>query len=130
MKNNREFLKCAICGNVVGMVDDKGPKLSCCGQEMDLLTCNTVEASAEKHLPVATYKDGALHVQIGSQEHPHISAHHICWIAAAQGQLTQRIALDNEEVPAASFYLEADKPISIYAYCNLHGLWASEWSCA
>ena len=44
-----KFYKCEMCGNVVvKLVDSKVP-LVCCGQKMQELVPNTVDASGEKH---------------------------------------------------------------------------------
>ena len=48
------FYKCAMCGNVVvKLVDSKVP-IVCCGEKMQELVPNTVDASNEKHVPVVT----------------------------------------------------------------------------
>ena len=41
---------------------------------------NCLEASGEKHLPVVTVEDGAVHVNVGSVNHPIIPGHYIEWI--------------------------------------------------
>lgn len=126
MKNNRTFLRCAICGNIVGMVEDAGVKLVCCGHEMEELKPNTVDAAVEKHIPVATLAGNKLTVTVGSVLHPMTEEHHIAWIMIAQGNLTQRIASQKTGAPAATFLVN-EGDITIYAYCNLHGLWAAEF---
>lgn len=127
MTNNRSFLKCDLCGNMVAMINDSGEKLVCCGQEMTLLTNNTVEASHEKHIPVATLEGNLLTVNVGSAPHPMTVEHHIAWIAIAQGRSTQLVTLDETSSPHASFYV-GKGDITVYAYCNLHGLWSSTGS--
>ncbi len=125
MADKRAFFKCALCGNIVELVDNGGGPLSCCGQAMAALTPNTVDASQEKHLPVATRADGVLVVEIGSAPHPMTAEHHIAWVVVAQGHTTCRKALDVDGQPRAEFCI-GDGPATIYAYCNLHGLWATE----
>ena len=49
-----KFYICPHCGNLIGMVKDKGVPVVCCGQKMQPLVPNTVEASGEKHIPVAS----------------------------------------------------------------------------
>ena len=124
MTNKRTFLKCDICGNIVGLVEDAGVKLMCCGQEMTELKPNTQEAATEKHLPVATLAGDRLTVTVGTVLHPMTEAHHIAWVMIAQGNLTQRIALEKTGAPSATF-LVGDGDFVVYAYCNLHGLWAA-----
>ena len=51
---NTRFLRCKHCGNIVGVIHDAGVPIFCCGQPMEELVPNTVEASGEKHVPVAS----------------------------------------------------------------------------
>ena len=67
---NAKFYICRHCGNLVGMIHDAGVPMMCCGQKMETLEPNTVEASGEKHLPAVTVEDGAIHVNVGSVDHP------------------------------------------------------------
>ena len=126
MKNERMFLKCSICGNIVGIVEDAGPTLVCCGQEMKQLMPNTMDAALEKHVPVAERKGGEIEVHIGSVPHPATEEHHISWVVLAGESNTQRATLGHTAEPRVSFCVNSDESVSVYAYCNLHGLWASE----
>jgi len=125
MKNQRHFLKCDICGNVVGMIDDMNASMVCCGQEMKTLVPNTVDAAQEKHLPIARREGDDLIVNVGSVAHPMTEEHHISWIAVANGPLTQRLILEKTGNPSASFCVRGGTT-TIYTYCNLHGLWAAD----
>lgn len=78
MKAN--FYICPTCGNLVYTVHNAGVPLLCCGQKMQKLEPNTVEASGEKHLPVAALEGDTLHVSVGSVEHPMAAEHMIQWI--------------------------------------------------
>ena len=119
----KAFFKCAICGNLVGLVADGGAPMECCGQPMDKLTANTQDASLEKHVPVAEIKDDLLTVKIGAATHPMVPEHYIQWILVTQGNRTQRVELIANDEPTAEFCAEADGEVIVYAYCNLHGLW-------
>lgn len=125
MKNERKFYICSVCGNIVGLIEDGGGTLVCCGQDMDQLVPNSVDAAQEKHVPVAKRQNGMLAVEVGSAPHPMTVEHHIAWIAVAQGNMTQRATLDKTGQPQAEFPV-ADGPVTVYAYCNLHGLWFAE----
>ncbi|MDP4153952.1 MAG: desulfoferrodoxin family protein [Bacillota bacterium] len=125
MENERIFLKCEHCGNIVGLIEDAGVSVVCCGEKMKRLMPNTVDASKEKHLPVLSVENGKLHVEVGSLPHPMTPEHHIAWIAVAQKNRTQRVALDVNGEPKADFCID-EGPVTVYAYCNLHGLWVSE----
>lgn len=125
MKNERNFYKCAICGNIVGLIESGGGELVCCGQKMEHLIPNTEEAAQEKHIPVVTRENCKLKVEVGSVPHPMTEEHHISWIAVVQGDMTQRISLNKTGQPSAEFCV-GEAPAAVYAYCNLHGLWICE----
>lgn len=125
MKNSRQFYSCSICGNIVGLVQDGGGTLFCCGQEMQLLTANTTDAAQEKHVPMIKREGEKCTVEVGSVTHPMTEEHHIAWIAVAQDKNTHRAVLDKTGKPAAEFCI-GEGPVTVYAYCNLHGLWAAE----
>ena len=40
---------CKRCGNVVLKLEDKSEALVCCGEKMELVEANTVDAATEKH---------------------------------------------------------------------------------
>jgi superoxide reductase len=125
MEIARQFYRCDICGNLVGMIEDGGGELVCCGEPMRLLEANTTDAATEKHVPVCTRDGNALHVVVGSVAHPMLEAHYIQWICVAQAGRTQRVALQPGQAPQADFIL-ADGPAVVYEYCNLHGLWKAD----
>ena len=52
MTERNQVYKCNICGNIVEVLHAGGGTLVCCGQDMELLKENTVDASQEKHVPV------------------------------------------------------------------------------
>ena len=120
---NAKFYICRHCGNLVGMVHNSGVSMICCGEKMEALVPNTVEASGEKHLPVVTLENGVLTVNVGSVEHPMLPEHFIQWIYVETENGGMRRALKPGDKPIATFCVGEDKPIAAYAYCNLHGLW-------
>jgi len=126
MKSSQKFFVCKKCGNMVGLINDKGAPLSCCGEKMTELAANTVEASLEKHLPAVTQVDGGITVQIGSAPHPMEDAHHITFVYVETEKGGQRKRLKAGDAPKATFKFSDDKPVAVYAYCNLHGLWKTE----
>ena len=121
-----KFYICRRCGNLVGMVHDSGVPMICCGEKMEALVPNTVEASGEKHLPVAGMDGNGLRVDVGSVDHPMLPEHFIEWVYVQTDQGGQRKALKPGDAPEASFCLGDDKAAAVYAYCNLHGLWMTE----
>ena len=124
--NEMKFYICEHCGNIVGMVHDAGVPMFCCGQKMKKLEAGVVEASHEKHVPVVTVENGVVNVNVGSVDHPMIPEHFIEWVYVETEKGGQRKALKPGEAPNVSFCLGDDKPVAVYAYCNLHGLWKTE----
>ena len=66
------FFICDHCGNLITMLRDAGVPMLCCGEKMWELIPNTVEASGEKHLPVAERSGSTLTVTVGAVEHPNV----------------------------------------------------------
>ena len=125
MIGKQKFFICKHCGNLIGLIQNKGVPMVCCGEEMTQLVPNTVEASAEKHLPVVTVLENAIGVKVGSAPHPMEEAHHISFVYVETERGGQRKCLKIGEAPELKFSFADDKPIAVYAYCNLHGLWAA-----
>jgi len=124
MKAEVAFFRCEKCGNLVGLIKNGGGQLVCCGQPMTKLEPNTIEASKEKHIPVAVRKDGKIYVEVGSVPHPMTPEHYIEWIAVMSDNGTERISLSPTDEPRAVF---CDKTYGdVYAFCNIHGLWKAE----
>ncbi|NLT58746.1 MAG: desulfoferrodoxin [Clostridiales bacterium] len=126
MKRHQQFYLCKHCGNLVGMINNAGVPLICCGESMLELIPNTEEASQEKHLPVASVEGDRLVAKVGSADHPMEEKHYIEWIYLETEKGGQRKNLLPGEKPAVSFALVDDKPLAVFAYCNIHGLWKTE----
>ena len=123
----QKFFLCKHCGNLSGLIDNKGVPMICCGEKMSELVPNTVEASTEKHLPEVTVSDGIASVQIGSAPHPMGDDHHIVFVYVKTQHGGMRRSLPVGGDPKVSFAVSADdKPQAVYAYCNLHGLWKTD----
>ena len=125
MAKNRFYI-CEKCGNIVEMVNASGVTPHCCGQKMSVLEAGVVEASREKHIPEVEVLDSRVNVVVGSVLHPMAEEHSILWIELVSDKGVQRKYLNPGEAPAVSFLLKDEKPIEVYAYCNLHGLWKKE----
>ncbi|MBQ6600862.1 MAG: desulfoferrodoxin [Clostridia bacterium] len=125
MKETKFFI-CEHCGNIVGVIHDAGVPMMCCGQKMTQLVPGTVEASVEKHLPVVTLNGDKVKVEIGSVAHPMAEEHSILWVYLQTDKGGQRKNLAVGEAPSVEFALCNEKPVAVYAYCNLHGLWKTE----
>ena len=125
MKNTKFYI-CPHCGNIVEMVHDAGVKPVCCGEKMTELIPGSVDASAEKHVPDVKVDNDAVEVNVGSVDHPMVDVHWIEWVQLVTDKGSYRKWLNPGEAPNVIFRLGEEKPIAVYAYCNLHGLWKTE----
>ena len=125
--SNTKYYICEKCGNLIEKIDDSGVPVVCCGQKMTPVVAGSVEASREKHIPVATIEDGVVRVVVGSVEHPMAEEHSILWVELKTDRGVQRKNLEVGKPPIAVFALADEKPLEVYAYCNLHGLWKYEF---
>lgn len=122
----KKFLRCDHCGNLVGVINDAGVPMMCCGQKMTELVSNTTDAANEKHVPVVTVEGDVLKAVVGSVEHPMEEAHYIQWIFVETDKGGHKRTFKPGEKPEAVFNLQGEKPVVVYEYCNLHGLWKAE----
>jgi len=121
----KKFYICKVCGNLVGLIKDGGGELVCCGQPMDELKANSVDAATEKHVPVVEKVGTKIVVTVGDVLHPMEEKHYIEWIYLETAHGGKRVELKPGDEPKAEFCM-SDEPITAYAYCNLHGLWKAE----
>lgn len=120
-----KFYKCRHCGNVIEKLVDSKVKVVCCGEEMEELVPNTVDASGEKHVPVVScLEECKMKVTVGSVPHPMEDAHHIVFIYVETENGGMRVNLKDK--PEALFCVKNGKPVAVYEYCNLHGLWKTD----
>jgi superoxide reductase len=154
--NETSFYRCEKCGNVVAIVKSGGGELTCCGQAMTKLQANSTDAAIEKHVPVLTVEGGRIIAAVGSVAHPMTAEHYIEWIAMVAGNRVEIVHLMPGKKPKARFsyfpgedeviyvgkndeivpncegtpcnfvYNDNISKVTVYAYCNLHGLWKTE----
>ncbi|MBN1896691.1 MAG: desulfoferrodoxin [Candidatus Aenigmarchaeota archaeon] len=122
MTQLREVYKCNVCGNITEVVHAGPGELVCCGQPMQLMKENTVDAVREKHVPVIEKTENGIIVKVGSVEHPMEKEHYIEWIEVFADGLSCRKFLGPGEKPIAEFDIEAEA-VQAREFCNLHGLW-------
>lgn len=120
------FFICEHCGNIVGMIHNAGVPIMCCGQKMTELKAGVTEASLEKHIPVAEVEGNTVKVTVGSMLHPMSEEHNISWVYLLTDKGGQRKCLEVGKDPVVTFALADEKPLAVYAYCNLHGLWKAD----
>lgn len=116
-----KFVQHMDCKTVLMQVGEEDP--NCLDTSMKPVTANTVDAAVEKHVPAVEYKDGKLHVQIGSVEHPMLPEHHIEWILVQTKDGLMMKNLKPGDAPRAEFDVKEQDVVAVYEYCNLHGLW-------
>ena len=121
-----KFYICEKCGNIAGLINASGVPMMCCGQKMTRLEAGVVEASREKHIPVVQVEGNNVRVEVGSVAHPMAEEHSILWVYLETDKGGQRKCLEVGEPPVVNFSLADEKPVAVYAYCNLHGLWKAE----
>ena len=121
-----KFYRCAHCGNIIAFFENKGVPVVCCGQKMDEIIPGSVDAAAEKHVPVIKIDGDTVTVCVGDVAHPMTEPHHIAWIVLETEHGFQKKDLDPTGEPCAVFSLANDKAVAAYAYCNLHGLWKQD----
>ena len=121
------FYICELCGNIVGLIKNGGGELVCCGQAMKHLEPGSVDAAQEKHVPEAKVEGCRVGVKVGSVPHPMTEDHLIEWVYLQTDLGGQRKILAAGDEPEVCFHLCGDeKPVSVFAYCNLHGLWKAD----
>lgn len=122
----KEFVvkRCKSCGATVKVFEDctcDNCGIVCCGEQMEVVTPNSVDASAEKHVPICMVENGRLIARV-----PHVMEedHYIEWIA-----------LVGEDFEKIEYFKPGDEPVAhcryssgirVYAWCNKHLLWYTE----
>ena len=123
----QKFYRCSHCGKIIAVVKETGVPVICCGEKMQEIVPNTVDAAQEKHVPVIEVKENLVTVKVGSVTHPMLDEHYIEWISLETKEGNQRKELKPGADPFAVFALApSDDVVAAYAYCNLHGLWKAE----
>lgn len=118
-----DFYRCSHCGNIIHFIKNTGVPIVCCNEKMEKLVPGSVDASVEKHVPVAKIDEQKVTVEIGSTLHPMLDEHYIEWIILETENGYQKVNLNPDNQPKAEFIVANNKPIAVYEYCNLHGLW-------
>lgn len=115
---------CQHCGNIAEMIKDSLVNPNCCGEKMTLLVAKENEEGQEKHLPVVTIENAIVSIEVGSIAHPMLATHYIGFIFLETDKKVYRANLSSEDKPLCQFIIGDDeKPLAVYSYCNLHGLW-------
>lgn len=117
------FFFCDTCGNLLIAAIASGTTPDCCGHEMTQLEPNTSDGKYEKHLPVVTFTSRhSMKVSIGSSPHPMTHVHNIQFVCLETTTGGVVRFLKEESAPEVCIRFNG-KPVAVYAYCNIHGLW-------
>ncbi|MDO5100643.1 MAG: desulfoferrodoxin family protein [Eubacteriales bacterium] len=122
-----KVFKSKVTGTVVVVAEDHGGVLSVNGEEMVELKANTTDGATEKHVPAVTVEGNKLTAVVGSVPHPMTEEHYIGFILAVTNKGVHKRTLDHTGEAKAEFaLLDDEKAVTVYEYCNLHGLWKVE----
>lgn len=125
MCENRFFI-CNHCGNVMGLLEDSGVPIICCGEPMEHMDPDESDGAKEKHLPVVDVQENRVRVTVGEVEHPMSDDHSIHWVYLSTTHGGHRKCLAIDHPPVCEFLLTDEEPLAVFAYCNLHGLYKTE----
>ena len=121
MSNELEIRKCKKCGTTIKVLKTGGCKPMCCGDEIEALVPNSVDAAVEKHVPNYEIKDDRIYVTVN---HVMEEEHYIEWISLVNnGRECITYFKPGMEATAHFKYIPG---ATIYAYCNKHELWKAE----
>jgi superoxide reductase len=119
-----KFYICKHCGNIIEFDKYVQPNIICCGEVMYELIPGSVDAAKEKHIPSVSVNGNTVEVVVGEIVHPMTEAHFIEWIILETNYGSHKRVLTSQDQPKATFVLvENEVALSVYEYCNLHGLW-------
>lgn len=116
--------RCNKCGALIHVLNDcncDDCKIVCCGEGMEILKPNSVDAAFEKHVPEVEKDDDKIKVKVN---HVMEEEHYIEWICYVTDNGTQFTYFKPGDTPEATYRYEANS--IVYAYCNKHELWSSE----
>lgn len=124
MKNELIIKKCKSCGATVKVIEDcncEGCGIICCGDPMEILKPNSVDAAVEKHVPNYEKVEDEIFVTVN---HVMEKDHFIEWVALIADNKEYMVKLYPEQNAECRFpYIPGS---CLYAYCNKHGLWKKD----
>ena len=115
MRKNVRFYICEKCKNQVGMIKDNGPKIMCCGKEMELMKINE-----KGYMPRYEIKDDKIIVDIPKNEYSENKNNDIMWVAlVSENQTTRKRVETNENSKLVFDYIPNS---DLYVYSDKYGL--------
>ncbi len=111
-----KILKCDDCGSIIQvLVEDDGDT---CDTHMLSIPVQTEGEKSPKHKPVVEIDGDKVTVKVGEAAHPMDDDHYIQFIVVEAGA--------EQYVAEVTFTVNSTDDVKACAFCNLHGLWASE----
>ena len=111
--------QCKTCGTLIKVLkNDSEKNIQCCGEEMENIIPNSVDAAAEKHIPTYEILGDTISVNV-----PHVmeEEHFIEWISLETDSKEYTVTLSpNKEAKTTFPYIPNS---TLYSFCNKHGLW-------
>lgn len=119
-----KFYQCKKCGQIITKVEGKDTDIICCGETMEEMIPNEVDAAIEKHVPIYVRIGNEIRVNVGAEDHPMTKEHYIKWIYVQTTQGAYFKCFRPDDRPRADFMISSKETLtSVYALCNIHGLW-------
>ena len=119
-----KFYKCSKCEAIFEVITPHCcDELLCCGEYVELIKANEGHGLEDKHIPVVKREGDNLTVCVGRVLHPMSKEHNIVWVEVKSKYFEQRETLKKGDDPIAMFQVPEKVPVTVFAYCNIHGLW-------
>lgn len=128
MTEEKQVYRCNVCGNIIEVIHLGTGKITCDGQEMQLLEEKEEGTGTEKHVPVIDQTENGIKVKVGTLEHPMEENHCIEWVEIVTDKGIQRKTFKAGDKPEAEFNINIEdvNEVSAREYCSGHGLWRSK----
>lgn len=129
MNQQERFYHCARCGKIIGVIEDTGVPVFCCGEVMRPLAAKNSQDCPDKKLPHVQMRDHHhISVFVGPAKHDSMTDYdHVGWVYVETDQGGHRKSLCPKNRPEVSFALsEKEHARRVFAYCNKHGLWQKD----
>ena len=123
MIKKKSIYYCEKCHNLVESLWNGKAPIMCCGEAMQELEANTVDAAVEKHVPVIERDGNKVKVTIGSVPHPMQKDHYILCIEVLAGDKVYRHDFKEGDTKAEAVFTIEETDLVAREFCNLHGLW-------
>lgn len=116
--------RCKSCGAMLKVLKDCKSNdcgFRCCGERMNVLVPNSIDAAVEKHVPEYEIVGNKIKVKVN---HVMEEEHYIEWIAMVADDIEQTKYFKPGDVAEAEFDYRPN--VTLYSYCNKHELWKKE----